>query len=106
MTSLALLAAANPAPVPQSSAEGCTLLVDNLLCCQEFEPGDAPILGPIFELLGLLLPGVNTLVGLQCTSTNAVEVALGSCLDGNVGCCDINDLGGVVALGCHPVTLL
>ncbi|OBZ77618.1 hypothetical protein A0H81_02278 [Grifola frondosa] len=95
-TSLALLAAA------QST---CDVVSDGLLCCDDLEPGDAPILGPIFQLLGIPLPGIDTIVGLNCSSTNITGILNGACAvgTGHLSCCDINL--GIVAIGCQNPTL-
>ncbi|OBZ77621.1 Hydrophobin-B [Grifola frondosa] len=100
-TSLALLAAA----IAQSTTPTqCDFLTSPLLCCQQVVSGDLPILGPILQALGIPLPGAGTEVGLNCSSTNSIEVLLGACATGDVVCCDNNDFGGIIALGCQNVT--
>ncbi|KAL5480645.1 hypothetical protein ACEPAI_9585 [Sanghuangporus weigelae] len=49
----------------------CTLMLQPVQCCQEFEPFSAVsgILTPILDDLGIPLPGLGTLIAFDCHET-------------------------------------
>ncbi|OBZ78121.1 hypothetical protein A0H81_02282 [Grifola frondosa] len=59
-----------------AAAQSCDVLSPGLMCCHQTLSG-------------------STIVGLNCSSTNVVEILLGSCLTGNLACCENGATGGL-----------
>ncbi|KAF4615402.1 hypothetical protein D9613_002677 [Agrocybe pediades] len=71
----------------------------SLSCCNEFVSPTSSGATAVTGLLGIVLQGLDGLVGLQCTN---VLVAGTSCQQ-QTACCTGNTFNGLVALGCNPI---
>ncbi|KAF9064113.1 fungal hydrophobin-domain-containing protein [Rhodocollybia butyracea] len=100
---LATLALASPAPRNEPASSCSTGPVQ---CCDSVQtasqaaadPGTLALLG----LIGVLIGDVTGLVGLTCSGIN---VAGGGTCSSQAVCCTDNATGGLISVGCVPVTL-
>ncbi|KAI0753527.1 hydrophobin, partial [Daedaleopsis nitida] len=77
----------------------------SIQCCQSVQSANSTAIAPILGVLGIVVQDVNALVGLQCSPINVVGVASGNTCDANTVCCENNAVGGLLSVGCLPVTL-
>ncbi|KAH9849352.1 fungal hydrophobin-domain-containing protein [Lenzites betulinus] len=116
--SLALLAAAMPggappppptvtitATAPPPSATGDLCSTGSLQCCQSVGGASDPVIGVILGLLGIVIDGVDVLLGLQCSPIKIVGLGNNSACSDNVVCCENNSIGGLISIGCIPIIL-
>ncbi|EJF58017.1 fungal hydrophobin [Dichomitus squalens LYAD-421 SS1] len=108
IVSLPLLAAANSIEARQSCSTG------DLQCCESTEtigisstsragsPAGAALLG----LLGVVVQDANVLLGINCSPITVIGVGTGSSSSAQAVCCvDNSHAGGLVSIGCVPVSL-
>ncbi|KAI0682233.1 fungal hydrophobin-domain-containing protein [Earliella scabrosa] len=119
---LAVLAAATPAansaakakptktvtitstPAPTGGPTGkCS--TGPIQCCNTATSAQDPATAALLGLLGIAVQGVNALVGVQCDPINVIGVGAGKECNAQAVCCTNNNVGGLVSLGCVPVTL-
>ncbi|KAI0737143.1 fungal hydrophobin-domain-containing protein [Daedaleopsis nitida] len=101
VASLAILAAATPAP---NSGSGSGSTPPATQCCSAVEKASSPSATALLGLLGIVLSDLNVLVGLNCSPITVVGVGSGACSTNTVSCQD-NSHGGLISIGCVPVTL-
>ncbi|KAI0367144.1 hydrophobin [Pilatotrama ljubarskyi] len=99
ISALAILAVATPAPAPDASCSTAPLQ-----CCQSVEPADSAAVAPILKGLGVVVQDVNALVGVTCTPISVVGVGGSDACSANTVCCQDNSFGGLVSIGCVPVS--
>ncbi|KAI0737146.1 hydrophobin [Daedaleopsis nitida] len=97
---LAILAVATPTPAPAASCS-----TGAIQCCDSVQPASSKAVAPILAGLGVVIQDVNALVGLTCSPINVVGVGSGNSCSANTVCCDNNSFGGLISIGCLPVTL-
>ncbi|KAL1947132.1 hypothetical protein VTO73DRAFT_14093 [Trametes versicolor] len=73
-------------------------------CCNSLEKSDSAAGTAILSTLGLGLGDVTGQIGLQCSPLSAVAVGSSSCKSSPV-CCQNNNVGGAVSVGCVPIIL-
>ncbi|KAI8970906.1 hydrophobin-251 [Trametes punicea] len=73
-------------------------------CCNSVHETNEPAISALLGLLGVDLSNVTGQVGLQCSGISGVGVGQGTC-QSNTVCCENNNVGGLVSLGCAPVVL-
>ncbi|KAJ4466324.1 hydrophobin 2 [Lentinula aciculospora] len=95
---LATLAVATPA----TRQTGCT--TGTLQCCGTVESASSPGATELLGLLGIVLQDLDVLVGLTCSPITVIGLGGSSCSATTV-CCDDNSQGGLISIGCLPVTL-
>ncbi|KAI1781576.1 fungal hydrophobin [Ganoderma leucocontextum] len=71
-------------------------------CCESIQKPTDHEATVILGLLELVVEGLNVLVGLTCSALTGV--ANGSC-EANVVCCQNNNVGGLISIGCIPIIL-
>ncbi|THH11957.1 hypothetical protein EW146_g7871 [Bondarzewia mesenterica] len=106
---LVLMVAATPAPAlkpilaRQLPASQCN--TGDLQCCNTVESASAPSAATLLGLLGIVLQGVDVLVGLTCTPITVIGLGSGAdCVQQPV-CCENNNFNGLINIGCTPVNL-
>ncbi|KDQ53856.1 hypothetical protein JAAARDRAFT_38816 [Jaapia argillacea MUCL 33604] len=103
-TTLSILAVATAAwdttPIPASD---CT--TGPIQCCNTVETASDPAAAGILALLGIVLQDLTTEVGLTCSPITAIGVGSGSSCSASPVCCTDNSHGGLISIGCVPVTL-
>ncbi|KAI0746813.1 fungal hydrophobin-domain-containing protein [Daedaleopsis nitida] len=92
------------APQPTSGSQG-SCSTGPLQCCNQVQSATDPATSALLGLLGVVVQGVDVLVGLDCSPINAIGVGSGNSCNANVVCCQNNSVGGLVSVGCLPVSL-
>ncbi|KAL7284176.1 hypothetical protein ACG7TL_001458 [Trametes sanguinea] len=100
---LPILAAATPLATRDSCTTGPIQLrtVLTFLDHQAGSVAGSAILG----LLGIVLQDVNVLLGLNCSPITVIGVGTGNACDAEAVCCENNSFGGLISIGCVPVSL-
>ncbi|KAJ3887973.1 hydrophobin 2 [Lentinula edodes] len=98
---LATLAVATPAPRGEP-ASSCT--TGPVQCCDSTESASSTSATALLGLLGIVLQDLNVLVGLTCSPVTVIGVSGSSC-SAQAVCCEDNSHGGLISIGCVPVTL-
>ncbi|TFK46050.1 fungal hydrophobin [Heliocybe sulcata] len=102
---LAILAAATPALNTPPSEPASQCATSDLQCCNSVSTTSDPAVITALGSLGIALQDVTGLVGLTCSPITAIGIGSGgSCTESPV-CCSDNAYGGLVSIGCVPVTL-
>ncbi|KAF9039627.1 fungal hydrophobin [Hymenopellis radicata] len=73
-------------------------------CCNSVQSGSSDPVSILLGLLGIVLPDLNLLVGLTCSPISVIGVGGSSCSASPV-CCQDNSHGGLISIGCIPVSL-
>ncbi|KAH9850881.1 fungal hydrophobin-domain-containing protein [Lenzites betulinus] len=102
----ATTSASSPPAAPSAPAGGNgTCTTGSLQCCQSILSANSTALAPILSLLGVVLQDLDVPVGLSCSGITGVGVGGSDACSANAVCCENNDLGGVIAIGCLPASL-
>ncbi|KAJ4466317.1 hydrophobin 2 [Lentinula aciculospora] len=97
---LATLAVATPAPRGEPASSCSTAPVQ---CCESVEPASSTAVAPILASIGVVLQDLNVLVGLTCSPITVIGTS--SSCSAQAVCCEDNSHGGLISIGCVPVTL-
>ncbi|EIN14595.1 fungal hydrophobin, partial [Punctularia strigosozonata HHB-11173 SS5] len=60
--------------------------------------------GILLALLGIVLEDLSVLVGLGCSPISVIGLGGSSC-SANPVCCENNNFGGIISIGCVPISL-
>ncbi|KAI0777699.1 fungal hydrophobin-domain-containing protein [Trametes elegans] len=72
-------------------------------CCNSVDSASSNVVSAILGVLGLILdPDVQ--VGTQCSPISVIGAGVGACSATPV-CCENNNVGGLISIGCVPVIL-
>ncbi|KAJ3996825.1 hydrophobin 2 [Lentinula boryana] len=93
---LATLAVATPAPRDTCST-------GPVQCCQTVEPASSSGVASLLGLLGIVLQDLTVDVGLTCSPITVIGTS--SSCSAQAVCCEDNSHGGLISIGCLPVTL-
>ncbi|KAF5350944.1 hypothetical protein D9757_013735 [Collybiopsis confluens] len=93
---IASLAAASPAPRDTCST-------GSIQCCNSVSNSSDPTITQLAGLLGIALPSINIGVGLVCSGISVIGLGGGAC-SAQAACCQ-NNAGGLISLGCLPISL-
>ncbi|PPQ67785.1 hypothetical protein CVT25_009089 [Psilocybe cyanescens] len=106
---LAMLAAATsttvttspgaPTSIPANQCNG-----SNLQCCNSLERSDGSVVGTLLGLLGVVIQGVEVLVGITCSPIDVLGIGQNECHSQPV-CCENNNFSGIIAIGCVPINI-
>ncbi|KAH9850892.1 hydrophobin [Lenzites betulinus] len=99
LSALAILAAATPAPATGGSCD-----TGSIQCCQSVEPASSASAANLLKTLGVVLQDVNVPIGLTCSPVSVVGVGGSDACSANTVCCENNSFGGILAIGCLPVS--
>ncbi|PIL27535.1 hypothetical protein GSI_10686 [Ganoderma sinense ZZ0214-1] len=91
-----------PASTPSG---GSTCSTGPVQCCNSVGTANDAGFGAILGLLGIVLQGVEGLLGLGCSPITVVGVGSGNACSSNVVCCQNNNVGGLISIGCIPIIL-
>ncbi|KAI8974217.1 fungal hydrophobin-domain-containing protein [Trametes punicea] len=75
-------------------------------CCNTLESANSPAGAAILGLLGVVLQDTTAQIGLQCVPIPVIGVAAGDACDSHPVCCQNNNVGGLVSIGCVPVDVI
>lgn len=95
LSALTILAAATGTPPPPPPT--------GVQCCQAVTQADSLAAAGVLALLGIVLQDLNVLVGLNCSPITVIGGS-GACSGKTVTCTD-NSHGGLIDIGCVPVTI-
>ncbi|KAH9857450.1 fungal hydrophobin [Lenzites betulinus] len=73
-------------------------------CCNSVESSSSAAGAAILSLLGVVVQDVTAQIGLGCSPISAVGLGQSSCSASPV-CCENNNVGGLVSIGCVPIEL-
>ncbi|KIJ38682.1 hypothetical protein M422DRAFT_176174 [Sphaerobolus stellatus SS14] len=113
ISSLGLLAAANQPVTTTVTATAPASTVTTISqcntgdaqCCNTVQSASAPSSALLLGLLGVVLQGVDVLVGLGCTPITVIGVAGGANCAQQPVCCTNNQFNGLINIGCTPISL-
>ncbi|EJF63708.1 fungal hydrophobin [Dichomitus squalens LYAD-421 SS1] len=103
LVALPLLAAATPLEGRGEPASSCS--TGPVQCCNTVTTASDPAAAGILGLLGIVLQDLTVAVGLSCSPISVIGVGTGNACSANAVCCQDNSLGGLISIGCVPVTL-
>ncbi|KAI9063611.1 fungal hydrophobin [Trametes sanguinea] len=92
------------APAPTSTSTS-TCSTGDIQCCNSVESASSPGGSLLLGLLGIVVEGVDVLLGLNCSPLDVIGVGSGGNCNSNVVCCQNNNLGGLISIGCVPIIL-
>ncbi|KAJ3483225.1 hypothetical protein NLI96_g6453 [Meripilus lineatus] len=74
-------------------------------CCNSLQSTqNNPLLSTLLGLIGVAAGPVDALVGLTCNPIQVIGLGQSGCNTSPV-CCTNNNVGGLISVGCVPVTL-
>ncbi|KAI0071608.1 fungal hydrophobin [Panus rudis PR-1116 ss-1] len=91
-----------PGPTVTIPADQCT--TGPVQCCQSMETAGSKAGSLVLGLLGIVVEGLDVLLGLSCSPISVIGAGGGNC-NSNVVCCENNNVGGLISIGCIPVIL-
>ncbi|KAI0070167.1 fungal hydrophobin [Panus rudis PR-1116 ss-1] len=101
-----LLAAATPAPGAVARGEpASSCSTAPIQCCESTTSAGSATGAALLKGLGIVVQDVDALLGLTCSPISVVGVGSGSACSTTAVCCEDNSHGGLVSIGCVPVTL-
>ncbi|KIJ27679.1 hypothetical protein M422DRAFT_190701, partial [Sphaerobolus stellatus SS14] len=78
-------------------------------CCNRATSATDPAVAAVLGLLGVVVQGVDVLVGLRCTPITIMQVEYGVGKGANCAqqpvCCKNNNFNGLINIGCTPIFL-
>ncbi|KAI1793704.1 fungal hydrophobin [Ganoderma leucocontextum] len=74
-------------------------------CCNSVEDSSSAAASGILGLLGINLQDVTGMVGLQCSPLSVIGLGGGSACSQQPVCCQNNNVGGLISIGCVPIQL-
>ncbi|KAI0823783.1 fungal hydrophobin [Trametes gibbosa] len=86
----------------RGGAPSCT--TGAIQCCDSTETAGSAAGVALLGLLGIVLQDLTVLLGVNCSPISVIGVGGGTC-DAQTVCCEDNSHGGLVSIGCLPVTL-
>ncbi|KAI0360663.1 fungal hydrophobin [Trametes cingulata] len=85
-----------------AAAQSCN--TGPIQCCNSVESADSAAVAGILSVLGVVLQDTTAQVGVQCSPISVVGAGQSSCSAKPV-CCENNNVGGLISIGCVPVEL-
>ncbi|KDQ60459.1 hypothetical protein JAAARDRAFT_125645, partial [Jaapia argillacea MUCL 33604] len=79
--------------------------VGTLNCCNSVQNYTSEGVQSLAGLLGIVLPDLNALAGIDCSPISVLGVGGGSECAASPVCCENNQFSGLISLGCIPITL-
>ncbi|KAI0635188.1 fungal hydrophobin [Trametes polyzona] len=101
---LPILAVATPLEVRGGSG-GSSCSTGPVQCCNSTVDADSASGNLLLGLLGIVLGDLTGLIGLNCSPLSVVGVGSGNACSSNAVCCTNNNVGGLISIGCLPITL-
>ncbi|KAI0723498.1 fungal hydrophobin [Earliella scabrosa] len=74
-------------------------------CCNKLERADSAAGAAILSVLGVAVQDVTAKIGLECSPISAVGVGSGNTCSSQPVCCENNNVGGLISIGCAPIML-
>ncbi|KAI0717366.1 fungal hydrophobin-domain-containing protein [Cerioporus squamosus] len=90
---------------PGSSPTGGTCSTGPIQCCNQVGKATDSVFGVLLGLLGIVIDGLDVVLGLDCSPITVIGVGSGGSCNANVVCCQNNNVGGLISIGCIPIIL-
>ncbi|OCH87292.1 hypothetical protein OBBRIDRAFT_781923 [Obba rivulosa] len=74
-------------------------------CCSSVGEASDPAIANELGILGVIIQDVTAIVGVDCSPITVIGVGSGNACSGTTVSCSSNELGGLVQIGCVPITL-
>ncbi|KAI0764927.1 hydrophobin [Fomes fomentarius] len=74
-------------------------------CCNSVHESNETAISTLLGLLGLDVSSITGQVGLQCSGISAVGLGGNSACSAQPVCCQNNNVGGLISVGCVPIML-
>ncbi|KAF9501085.1 hydrophobin 1 [Pleurotus eryngii] len=104
-TTLATLAVATPVvDVRRRTDPASSCSTGTLNCCNSSTTAEDKGIAGLLGLLNIVVSDITALVGITCTPITVVGAGGTSCTSQTL-CCDNNNFGGLLALGCVPINI-
>nr|AAY97884.1 hydrophobin 1 [Phlebiopsis gigantea]ACM89291.1 hydrophobin [Phlebiopsis gigantea] len=101
LLALPLLAVATPLEVRQSGS--CD--TGSLQCCDSTITSTSASSNILLGLLGVVVGDLTGLVGLNCSPLSIIGIGSGNACTASPVCCSNTQVGGLIGVGCIPITL-
>ncbi|TFK51388.1 fungal hydrophobin [Heliocybe sulcata] len=105
VVALATLAVATPTPGGQPSQPAGNCNTGAIQCCNSVQSASDPSVTSLLGLLGIVLPNLNGMVGINCSPLTVVGLGGGASCSAAPVCCEDNSYGSLISTGCVPITL-
>ncbi|TBU23872.1 fungal hydrophobin-domain-containing protein [Dichomitus squalens] len=101
-----LLAVATALPTPTDGGSAGMCNTGPVQCCNSVgSTTDSSFTSGLGEFLQLALKDITADIGVQCSPITAIGGSLTSTCDAHPVCCENNSKGGLINIGCIPITL-
>ncbi|KAF9061201.1 fungal hydrophobin-domain-containing protein [Rhodocollybia butyracea] len=90
------------APATTSTVTAGQCSTGPVQCCTSTETAGSAAGAAVLGLLGIVVQDATVLLGLGCSGIN---VAGGGTCNSQAVCCQDNAVGGLISIGCIPVTI-
>ncbi|KAM5537113.1 hypothetical protein V8D89_009259 [Ganoderma adspersum] len=100
LLALPLFAAATPTVLRRDSCN-----TGDIQCCNSVQDSNSTAITTLLGLLGVSASDVTGQVGLECSPLTVIGAGVGSSCSQAPVCCQNNNVGGLISIGCVPVTL-
>ncbi|THG96686.1 hypothetical protein EW026_g5190 [Hermanssonia centrifuga] len=78
----------------------------SIQCCNQVVEADSAEGAKLLSgLLGIILGPITGLLGVDCSPISVVGIASGNACSASPVCCENNSVGGLINIGCVPITL-
>jgi len=74
-------------------------------CCDSATSATDPAAAGVLSLIGVVVQGVDVLVGLGCTPITVIGAGEGANCAQQPVCCENNNFNGLINIGCTPISL-
>jgi len=74
-------------------------------CCLSVGYSSSPQIAKVLDYLHIVVQDVTTLIGATCSEISVVGLGSGATCNAIALCCENNNYGGIVSIGCAPVNL-
>ncbi|KAI0713779.1 fungal hydrophobin-domain-containing protein [Earliella scabrosa] len=91
--------------VAAAAAAGASCNTGPVQCCNKLEDANSAASSAILSLLGVVVQDVTAKIGFDCSPLSVVGVASGNSCSAQPVCCENNNVGGLISIGCVPVML-
>ncbi|KAJ4474838.1 fungal hydrophobin [Lentinula aciculospora] len=91
------------APATTSTEPASSCSTGPIQCCDDTTTAGSGTGAAILGLLGIVVQDINVLLGITCSPVTIIG-GVSTC-DAQAVCCEDNSWGGLVSIGCVPVTL-
>ncbi|KAI0674334.1 fungal hydrophobin-domain-containing protein [Trametes maxima] len=103
VTFVAAAATVGATAIPRYADASCN--TGPIQCCNQITDSHDEQFAPLFALLGLDLNSVTAPIGLNCSPITVIGAAAGGRCKQEPVCCENNAYGGLISLGCAPISL-